>query len=60
MENVLKFLKENVWLIAIGLAIYASFLIFTYSGNRMCDCETTEKYHPNQGGRSSVNRFYHK
>ena len=60
MDDIFKFIRGNIWLIVVGLVVYASFLIFTYSGNRMCDCETTEKYNPTQNGRTSVNRFYHK
>lgn len=60
MENLMQFIKNNIWPIAIGLVAYGAFLFFTYSGNRMCDCESTEKYNPNPGGRTSVNRFYHK
>ncbi|MFT3794977.1 hypothetical protein [Flavobacterium sp.] len=60
MEDIISFIKQNVWLIVVGLAFYATFLVFTYTGNRMCDCEKTENYNPNPHGRTSVNRFYHK
>lgn len=60
MDDIIRFIKGNIWLIVIGLAVYATFLVFTYTGNRMCDCQSTEKYNPNAGGRTSVNRFYHK
>lgn len=61
MNNILNFIKNNVWELLAGLFFYAIFLHFTYSGNRLCDCETTEKYNSAQSGnRTTMNRFYHK
>lgn len=61
MEIISKFIKNNIFPIIIGLFFYSGYLYFTYSGNRICDCESTEKYSSSQSGhRSSVNRFYHK
>ena len=59
MRTIINFIKENIWMVIAGLVVYASFLFFTYSGNRMCDCETTDSYQPAHN-RTSVNRFYHK
>lgn len=61
MENIFKFIRNNKWGLLAGLFFYIVFLKFTFSGNRLCDCETTEKYHAAQpGNRTSINRFYHK
>jgi hypothetical protein len=61
MEEIYKFFKKNVIAITMGLAIYFMYLYFAYAGNRICDCETTEKYSSSQAaGRGSVNHFYHK
>lgn len=60
MEAIIKFIKGNIIAVIIGLFFYALFLYYTYAGNRMCDCETTEQYNPNQTGNTGVNRFYHK
>ncbi|SCY47432.1 hypothetical protein [Flavobacterium caeni] len=60
MENAIRFIKQNVWAVLAGLVFYVTFLFFTFSGNRLCDCESTERYNPGQHSRTSVNRFYHK
>lgn len=61
MDEALKFLKNNVFSIVIGLFVYTAYLFFTYSGNRICDCETTEKYSSGQTlGQRPINTFYHK
>gem|GEM_PF-444667 len=61
MGNIIKFIKSNKWALLAGLFFYIVFLKFTFSGNRLCDCETTEKYHAAQSGsRTSINHFYHK
>lgn len=59
MENILDFIKKNLAALTIGLFCFAAYLYFAYSGNRICDCETTEKYSAS-GSRGSVNHFYHK
>lgn len=59
MKNIIDFLKNNLAALAIGLFCFGVYLYFAYSGNRICDCETTEKY-STSGTRSSVNHFYHK
>lgn len=60
MNKVVDFIKANYLIFIIGLLFYSLFLYYTIQGNRLCDCETTEKYRPTQSGHSSVNRFYHK
>lgn len=61
METIIKFIKQNAIGLGIGAVFYTVFLVFTYSGNRICDCETTENYKPSTYGRgTSVSRFYHK
>ncbi|OXA83791.1 hypothetical protein DBR27_04265 [Flavobacterium sp. HMWF030] len=59
MKNVFDFIKNNLLAAIIGIFCFAAYLYFAYSGNRICDCETTEKY-STSGTRSSVNHFYHK
>ncbi|OYU81063.1 MAG: hypothetical protein CFE23_06095 [Flavobacterium sp. BFFFF1] len=61
MEKGIKLLKNNIPALIIGVFFYGLFLYFSYSGNRMCDCESTEKYRPNNhGGRTSAYHYYHK
>lgn len=60
MERVSNFIKENYLALLIGLCFYGIFVYYTTQGNRLCDCESTEKYKPTNSGRSTVNRFYHK
>ena len=61
MDNIFRFLKNNIVAIGLGLMFYSIYLYFAFSGNRICDCETTEKYSTNQTRtHRSVNRFYHK
>lgn len=61
MNTIYKLIKNNLIAIALGLFFYLMFLYFTYSGNRICDCESTESYNPNRAGSHvAVNRFYHK
>jgi hypothetical protein len=61
-ESITAYLKQNYIAIAIGIFFYFVYLQFTFAGNRICDCETTEKYSSatSRGGRIGVNRFYHK
>ncbi|MCG2610077.1 hypothetical protein LZZ90_00995 [Flavobacterium sp. SM15] len=61
METVLQFIKQNRVSLILGLLFYGMYLYFTFSGNRICDCETTENYRPTTSGtRGSINHFYHK
>lgn len=60
MKNISDFIKNNLIAAAIALFCFVAYLYFAYSGNRICDCETTEKYSTASGSRSSVNHFYHK
>jgi hypothetical protein len=61
-ESIVSFIKQNYIAFAIGVFFYLVYLQFTFAGNRICDCETTEKYRPaaTAGTRVGVNRFYHK
>jgi hypothetical protein len=59
--DIKEFVNKNKWALLIGTCSYVLFLYFSYSGNRICDCQSTEKYNdPSSRGRSSINRFYHK
>lgn len=59
MKNISDFLYNNLTSILIGFFCLGCYLYFAYAGNRICDCETTEKY-SSAGSRTSINRFYHK
>ncbi|WP_235894349.1 hypothetical protein [Flavobacterium zepuense] len=67
-SKITTFFKQNYIAIIIGLIFYFIYLQYTYAGNRMCGCETTEKYNASTSAyhRSTyrsgagVNRFYHK
>lgn len=59
MEKIISFIKLNYLPLLVGLFFYGIFLYYNYTGNRICDCETTENYRPNTSGRT-VNHFYHK
>lgn len=60
MEEIIKFTRKNYIALGLGLIVYAVYFQFTYAGNRVCDCETTENYSSKTGGAHTVNRFYHK
>lgn len=61
---VLNFIKRNYIALLVAGLLYAVYLQFTFAGNKMCDCETTEKSAPGRttsGHRTvGVTRFYHK
>lgn len=59
LEMIIKFIRQNWIALSIGLFAYSMYLYFTYAGNRICDCESTERSAPAARG-TSVNRFYHK
>lgn len=54
------FFKRNYIALIIGALFYVVYLKFTYAGNRICDCEKTEKYAPLRTGYRGVRTFYHK
>ena len=56
---VLRFIKNNWIALGIGLLAYFLYLYFAFAGNRICDCETTERTGPAARG-TAINRFYHK
>jgi hypothetical protein len=61
--NVGSFIKKNYIALGLGVISYAVYLLFTFTGNRICDCETTEKVKSGSSRaiyRGGVNRFYHK
>nr|WP_322622924.1 hypothetical protein [uncultured Flavobacterium sp.] len=59
------FLKSNAIALGVAVLVYAYYLYTAFSGGRICDCDTTEKYagqttrasHMRTGG---VHGFYHK
>jgi len=60
MDTVLRFIRQNKWGVLLAVLFYSMYLYFTVSGNRICDCETTENYKPTASSRGSINHFYHK
>ncbi|KAF2332286.1 hypothetical protein [Flavobacterium ginsenosidimutans] len=59
MKRISDFFSNNWAPLAIGFFCFGVYMYFTLAGNRICDCETTEKY-STAGSRTSFNRFYHK
>lgn len=62
MEEIKTFILKNKFAFIIAGFAYFMFWYFSYEGNRICDCQSTQKY---QNGNtkhhgSTVNRFYHK
>jgi hypothetical protein len=62
MEDIKTHIVRNKFALIIGVLAYIMFLYFSYEGNRICDCQSTQKY---QNGNTShhgstINRFYHK
>ncbi|AWK03899.1 hypothetical protein HYN56_06510 [Flavobacterium crocinum] len=61
MNRISDFFANNWAPLAIGFFCFGVYMYFALAGNRICDCETTEKYRPTtSGSRSSYNHFYHK
>lgn len=59
MEKATSFLRQYGWAIGFGALFYGVFLYYTLSGNRLCDCKSTENY-SNSAHSRGINRFYHK
>jgi len=59
MEQITTYIKNNYLILIVGMFFYILFLYFNITGNRICDCESTENYKPSTN-RSSINHFYHK
>lgn len=53
MKNIIKYCLENKIALIISILVIGIYLQATLAGNRICDCEKTEK---EQNRR--VNRFY--
>ncbi|MEW5676839.1 hypothetical protein ABGT15_11035 [Flavobacterium enshiense] len=60
MDQVRQFIRQNKFGLALAVFFYGIFLYYTFSGNRICDCESTENYKPTASSRGTVTRFYHK
>jgi hypothetical protein len=60
--KITGFLKQNYIAFIVGICFFALYLFFTFSGNRLCGCEDTEKYNPRRTGGTyyRTNRIYHK
>lgn len=56
MNHLLQFfgfLKNNILSVIIGIIVFSTYTYYTYSGDRICNCEKVEKERNNR-----VNRFY--
>lgn len=62
MEEIKTFIINNKFTFIIATLAFLMFLYFSYEGNRICDCQSTQKYQNGNTSRngSSINRFYHK
>ncbi|MFP5438609.1 MAG: hypothetical protein ACLGH8_12530 [Bacteroidia bacterium] len=61
------FFKSNAIALGIAVLVYAYYLYTAFSGGRICDCDTTEKYNGGQRAMrgshvrtGGVHGFYHK
>jgi hypothetical protein len=53
MKKIVDFIVENKFAIIISLIVMGVYYYSTFSGDRICNCEKTEKEK-----RTRVNRFY--
>ncbi|MFB9078341.1 hypothetical protein ACFFLS_16460 [Flavobacterium procerum] len=63
MKNFSDFIAHNRSAFFVGLFCFGIYMYFTLAGNRICDCETTEKYRTTPSARRSTissHHFYHK
>ncbi|AWM13865.1 hypothetical protein DI487_08330 [Flavobacterium sediminis] len=61
MEKLISFLVNNKMSLLIALLFYTLYAYYTYAGNRICDCESTENYkQTNYNNHRTINSFYHK
>jgi hypothetical protein len=61
MKKILEFFLENKFAIIFSILIIGIYLFATLSGNRICDCEKTEK--ERNSGRTrfyNSNNYQHK
>lgn len=61
MKNSLNFILNNKLPIIVGFLVFSIYIYNTFSGNRICDCEKTEKDKPNKTHRFyNSNNYNHK
>ncbi|WP_428223782.1 hypothetical protein [Flavobacterium sp.] len=63
MENkAIDFIIKNKWALLISVLGYLFFMYFSYEGNRICDCASTQNYSNGDTSHrgTHINRFYHK
>lgn len=53
MKEIIKYSLENKFAILVSIIVLSIYFFATFSGNRICDCEKTEKER-----NSGKNRFY--
>lgn len=51
--NLISFLKNNLLAILVGFMIFTTYTYYTFSGNRICNCEKVQKERSTR-----INRFY--
>ncbi|RZJ69338.1 hypothetical protein [Flavobacterium sp.] len=59
MNKVSDFIRKNYIVLGVASCFFVYYVYSTVAGNRICDCEKTEKY-SSTTTRAGVNRFYHK
>jgi hypothetical protein len=61
-----NFFQANGIALGVAVLVYVYYLYTAFSGGRICDCDTTEKYTGGNATRGSyvrtggVHGFYHK
>ncbi|MBE8725126.1 hypothetical protein [Flavobacterium hungaricum] len=64
MSKITDFIINNKAPLLIGFFCVGVYFYFALAGNRICDCETTEKYSTPRSHNSRIynsrNHFYHK
>ena len=60
METFIAYITRNYIAFIAAVLFVGAYLFFSFQGNRICDCEKTEKYSSATTRTGGVNRFYHK
>jgi hypothetical protein len=51
--NLIRFFKSNILAVIVGIIMFTTYTYYTFSGDRICNCEKVEKER-----RTRLNRFY--
>lgn len=61
MNTIKYYMLNNKMPILVAMMVIAAYLFSTISGNRICDCEKTEKEHRTRSSRIyNSNSYNHK